>query len=198
MEKELMQHTKMTKEEERLKHILEITGCMTEEQAYRVNCNMPIKVQRHAIISLMKSGRLFYSKERDYVMNKPMYKPDKRKKRAVDVLLASVKEVDKNLIFATDYPTMFGFIKGNKCYEIVSANNVEETCEVMKQLNEEYYKTVKIEDQELVNYIVILQDKKEINYLPDVMFPYLVAVVSYYNGLKKLDVPEIKFYGKKK
>lgn len=194
---QLMQHTKMSKEEERLKHILSITGCMTEAQAYRVNWNSSPKVQRNAIISLMKSGRLFYSKERDYVMDKPRYKPDKRKKRAIDVLLACVKELDKNLIFETDYPTMFGFIKGNKCYEIISANNVDETIEAMKEINEQYYETIKLEDREIVNYMVILQEKSEINYLPDVMFPYLVAVVSYYDGLKKRVVPEIKFYEKK-
>ena len=64
----------------------------------------------------------------------------------------------------------------------------------MNQINETFYKEIKLEDAEIVNYMIILSDKSEINYLPDVMFSYMVAVVSYYDGLKKRDVPEIKFY----
>lgn len=192
----LMQHTKMSKQEQRLKAVLKVVGCLTCQQALRVNKDCPPKVQKNAVVSLMKSRRLFYSKDRKYVMNHPAYKPDAKTSRAVDVLLACMGDIDENQIFASESPAHMGFIKGNKCYEIICEPNKDELLKSIQVINDKYYDTIHLEDRELVNYIIVLNDKSEIDALPEgIVFPYLVAVVSYYDGLNKLEEPKIHLYG---
>lgn len=185
----------LSKEEQRVYNVLKKARTVKYEQALAINRDSSLKEKEHAVTALTKKGLLFYSKHKDYVMLHPKYKPDKRMVDAVWLLLRQITNIDLTQIYQPQAPSSLGYVKTNKCYEIISANNEKELKEAMEKLNELYLKNAYEPDDKAIRYLIIIRDEDCINKMPkDVVFPYAFAIIRYAKGLIKLEQPEFDFY----
>lgn len=188
----------LSKAEQRVYNVLKKARTLKYEQALAINRDSSQREKEHAITALFKKGLLFYSKHKDYVMLHPKYVPDKRMEDAVWLLIRQITNIDLTQIYHPQAPSSLGYVKTNKCYEIIGANNAKELKEAMEKINELYLKNAydtEDADDNTIRYLIIVRDKEDINKMPkDVCFPYAFAIIRYAKGLVRLEQPEFDFY----
>ena len=153
----------LSKEEQRIYTILTKARTMKYEQALAINRDSSKKEKAHAVTALYKKGLVFYSKHKDYIMIHPKYKPDKRMEDAMWLVLRQITNIDPNQIYQPMAPSTIGYVKENKCYEIVCANNAKELEEAIKKINVTYRKNMYVDDSSTIRYLIIIKHEEYIN-----------------------------------
>lgn len=184
----------LPKEEQRIYTILSKARTIKYEQALAINRDSTKKQKAHAVTALYKKGLIFYSKHKDYIMIHPKYKPDKRVEDAMWLVLRQITNIDPNQIYEPTLPSTLGYVKENKCYEIVCANNEKELREAIEKINVIYRENMYIDDESAIRYLIIIKHEEYINSMPkDIQFPYAFAIQRYARGLELLKEPEFEF-----
>lgn len=172
---------------ERIETVLYKTGSLSVAQAEAINEGNALS--KGAVRQLVKESRAFYSRDRDFILANPKYKPRAYMEDAVSAMLPFIGQIHLKNIFIpceesndakkkNTSPIIFGFTRGQKVYEVCRAKDSKELKSLIPKL-EKIYQTDK-EELENIRYLIALPRESTMNYMDkNVSFPYAFACVKY-------------------
>ncbi len=174
----------------RIETVLQKVGTLSIAQAEALNFHNSLA--KGAIRQLVKDGRAFYSKKRDYIMINPRYKPRGFMEDAVNVMLPFLSQIHIENIYRPfiprdkkgkpleKTPIILGFVKGRRIYEVCRAKDRNELKTVAEKLTKLYEKDGGKEQE--IRYLIALPRESSMAYMPkDVSYPYAFAIMKYDN-----------------
>lgn len=178
----------MSREEERVINFLKIVRTMKVEQAYEINKHKNEKTAKHAVTSLFKQQRVFFSpKKRDYIMINPRFKPDKRMTDVIWLLLDQINTIDIEQMYEPGEPSLVGYVRKKNAYEIIVINDSTEYEELIPAL------VNRVSDN--TKYVFLVYNDSVVDNFP-LEFPhdYVFAKANYIQGTEILDRPIFEYF----
>jgi len=179
----------------KLLDVVRVARSLRIDQAFLVNPGLKPKVNQAVIQYLYKNGYIFFSKERDYLLARPDFKPDKRMTDAMWPILRQITNIDTAQLYHPYGPSTIGMVKQKGCFEFVAANNEKELYEAAKELDERY-KThhYKVGDTYFQYVFLVKNEEAILDFPEEIKAPHVFGLLDYRNGLSLMQKPEISFY----
>ncbi len=175
---------------DRIELVLKKVGTLSIAQAEALNFHNSLA--KGAIRQLVKDGRAFYSKDRDFIMVNPKYKPRAFMEDAVNVMLPFLGQIhieniyrpyierDKDGKPLEKTPIILGFVRRERIYEVCKAKDRNELKNLAEKLEKRYQKDGG--ENQNIRYLIALPRESSMKYMPtDISFPYAFAIMKYDN-----------------
>ena len=147
------------------------------------------------INTVRKLHKGFLSKEKDYLLSFPAYKPDKRMDHALWLAVPFLESGTKLRFFRPMRPGTIGFVTKHKGYVVVCANTQEELFDAAREIDKSYSKFHFTDDPTKLRYIFVIHHPESLLEFPiDIQIPYMVCYQDYFYDTKQRFRPKHIYY----